>query len=75
MPLNLFIDTNVFLNFFHFSGEDLEELKKLTVLIDEGEIALWLPKQVCDEFHRNRDGKIKDAMAGTPQKFMERTLF
>lgn len=69
MPLNLFIDTNVLLNFYHFSGEDLEELKKLTALIDKGDIALWLPKQVCDEFERNRDAKIKDAMAGTTQKF------
>lgn len=69
MALNLFIDTNVFLNFFHFSGEDLEELKKLTALIDAGDIVLWLPEQVCDEFHRNRDSKIKDAMGSTTQKF------
>jgi hypothetical protein len=69
MPLSLFIDTNALLNFYHFSGEDLEELKKLAALIEHGEVTLWLPQQVCDEFARNRDGKIKDAMAGSTQKF------
>ena len=32
--INLFIDTNIFLSFFHLTSEDLEELKKLAVLID-----------------------------------------
>jgi hypothetical protein len=42
--VNLFIDTNIFLSFFHLTSEDLEELKKLIVLIDNGEIRLFLPE-------------------------------
>jgi predicted nucleic acid-binding protein len=60
--INLFIDTNIFLSFFHLTSEDLEELKKLVVLIDNGEIRLFLPEQIKNEFARNRGAKIADAM-------------
>lgn len=60
--MNLFIDTNVFLSFFHLSSDDLEELNKLTVLIEKGELTLWLPEQVDDEFSRNRENKLSDSM-------------
>lgn len=60
--MNLFIDTNVFLSFYHFTGDDLEELKKLSVLMEQDEISLLLPEQVVDEFNRNRDRKIADAL-------------
>ena len=60
--MNLFIDTNVFLSFFHLSSDDLEELNKLTVLIAKGEVTLWLPEQVDDEFSRNRENKLSDSM-------------
>lgn len=63
--MNLFIDTNVLLNFFHLSGEDIEELKKLKVMLEHGKLTLWLPEQVCDEFERNRDAKIADATKAT----------
>jgi hypothetical protein len=32
--INLFIDTNVLLSFYHLTNEDLEELKKLGALVD-----------------------------------------
>jgi predicted nucleic acid-binding protein len=60
--INLFIDTNIFLSFFHLTSEDLEELKKLVVLVDNGQIRLFLPEQVRHEFVRNRGAKILDAM-------------
>jgi predicted nucleic acid-binding protein len=60
--LNLFIDTNVFLSFYHLTNDDLEELHKLTILIEKGEITLWLTEQVKDEFKRNRENKISDAI-------------
>jgi len=60
--MNLFIDTNVFLSFYHLTNDDLEEIHKLAVLIDSGKIILWLPQQVKDEFNRNRENKISDAM-------------
>ena len=60
--MNLFIDTNVYLSFFHLTNDDLEELHKLTVLIEKGDVALWIPSQVKDEFYRNRENKISDAL-------------
>jgi len=60
--MQLFIDTNVFLSFYHLSSDDLEELKKLSVLILQKKVELYLPKQVEDEFFRNRDSKIADAI-------------
>lgn len=60
--MNLFIDTNVFLSFYHYTKEDLEELKKLAVLIDQRRLVLYLTDQVVDEFLRNRESKIADAL-------------
>jgi predicted nucleic acid-binding protein len=58
----LFIDTNILLSFYHLSSDDLEELRKLIVLIDNNQIVLVLTDQVKDEFLRNRGAKIADAM-------------
>jgi len=60
--MNIFIDTNVFLSFYHLSSDDLEELKKLSVLAREGKVVLFLPDQVVQEFKRNRTDKIADAI-------------
>lgn len=64
MPLNLFIDTNIYLSFFHLTSDDLEELKKLSVVLASGEIKLFLPEQVVQEFRRNRDAKVADGLKG-----------
>lgn len=58
----LFIDTNVFLSFFHFAKDDLEELRKLSALLKRNELTVLLPVQVIDEFWRNRDNKIADML-------------
>lgn len=60
--ITLFIDTNVLLSFYHLTSEDIEELKKLVVLVEKKEISLIVPKQVENEFWRNRGAKIFDAM-------------
>ncbi len=60
--INLFIDTNIFLNFYHFSNEDLESLKNLGKLIDAKLVRIHLPDQVYFEFKRNRESKIQDAL-------------
>lgn len=60
--MNLFIDTNVFLSFYHLSNDDLEEIHKLTVLIEKNEIILWVTEQVKDEFKCNRENKISEAI-------------
>jgi hypothetical protein len=59
---NLFIDTNIYLTFYHFSSDDLEELKKLSVAVDNNKIKLYITDQVMNEFRRNREAKIADAL-------------
>lgn len=65
--MNLFIDTNILLNFFHFSKDSLEELEKVFVLQTYGKINLLLTEQVELEFLRNRETKIADAL----KKFLD----
>ena len=60
--MNLFIDSNIFLSFYHLTSDDLEELKKLGVLLRQGEVRLFLPSQVVEEIRRNRENKIADAV-------------
>ncbi len=59
---NIFIDTNIFLSFYHFSNNDLEELRKLGMLLRNKKVSLFLPQQVIQEFRRNRENKIADAL-------------
>lgn len=68
--MNLFLDTNIYLTFYHFSNDDLEELKKLSAAIKSKEINLLLPNQVIDEFYRNREAKIADSL----KQFKEQKL-
>jgi len=68
--MNLFIDTNIYLTFYHYSSDDLEELKKLAVAIKSGEITLYSTQQIQDEFKRNRESKIADAL----KRFNEQKL-
>lgn len=60
--MNLFIDTNILLSFYHFARDDLEELRKLTALVRHGGVNLLLPEQVVSELRRNRANKIADAL-------------
>jgi hypothetical protein len=60
--MNLFIDTNIFLNFYHYSEDDLEELKKLVVVLEQKKASLLLPEQVVDELRRNREAKIAQGL-------------
>jgi predicted nucleic acid-binding protein len=60
--MDLFIDSNVLLSFYHFTGDDLEELKKLIVLLEKKKLRLYLPSQVVSEFRRNRESKIADTL-------------
>jgi hypothetical protein len=60
--MNVFIDTNVFLSFYHLTNDDLEELRKLKVLLEKGSVVLHLPNQTVDEYRRNRETKIADAL-------------
>lgn len=59
--MRLFIDTNVYLGFYNYTSEDLEELNKLVVLVEQKKVTLYITEQVKREFRRNRAGKIADA--------------
>lgn len=79
---HLFIDTNVFLNFFAYSKDDLEQLDKLVRLVHAKTIKLYLTAQVVNEFSRNRDAKLAESFAkfrfptvsGTPSFMMNLQL-
>jgi len=56
--MNLFIDTNRYLNLYALSQTELKDLERLIELVDEGKITLWLPEQVKNEFYRNREERV-----------------
>ena len=60
--MHFFIDSNIFLRFYQFSKDDLEELDKLRVLLRKGELKLWLPDQVREELRRKRESVIATAL-------------
>jgi hypothetical protein len=71
---HLFIDTNVLLNFFAYSKDDLKQLDKLIKLVHAKTIKLYITQQVVDEFSGNRDAKLAESftnfkfssISGTP---------
>ncbi|POG11475.1 hypothetical protein BGP84_17700 [Pseudomonas putida] len=63
MPaLQVFIDTNILLNFYEFSEDKLETLDEFTELVGPNAISLHLPKQVENELKRNRESKLQVAI-------------
>lgn len=60
--MRVFVDTNILLELYQLSGPDLDELKKLVKLAENNQIEMLLPQQVADEFWRNRERVIRDAL-------------
>jgi predicted nucleic acid-binding protein len=60
--MHVFIDTNILLNFFHFSKDELDALNNVFASHEHGAATVHLTQQVCEEFKRNRENKIKDAL-------------
>ena len=60
--MKIFLDTNVYLSFYHYTSNDLDELNKLAVLIKADSCVLYTTTQLLDEFKRNREGKIFEAL-------------
>jgi hypothetical protein len=58
---HLFVDTNVFLNFYSYAKDDLGQLKKLIENLSADKILLHLPQQVLNELERNREMKLKSS--------------
>lgn len=59
---NLFLDSNVWLSFYYYSADDLEQLHKLNVLIKRKRVTLFVCEQVINEVQRNREAKIISAI-------------
>lgn len=55
---SLFLDANSYLNFYSLSPADIKELGKLVELIELKKLTLYIPDQVRDEVHRNREKVI-----------------
>ena len=60
--LHVFVDTNVWLSFYAFAKDDVTELTKLTDLIANGTLKLYVSAQVEQEFSRNREVKLADSI-------------
>lgn len=60
--MKVFIDTNILLGLYQLSGPDLDELKKIVKLAENEKIEILLPQQVADEFWRNRERVIREAL-------------
>jgi hypothetical protein len=60
--VHVFIDTNILLNFFHYSKDELDALNNVFASHKHGSASVHLTEQVCNEFRRNRESKIKDAL-------------
>ena len=58
MASHIFIDANIFLNFYDFNDEDLEQLKKLVDFINKKKVILYITQQLKDEVERHRDEKV-----------------
>jgi hypothetical protein len=61
--LHVFIDSNIYLRFFAYADDTLEELEKFEALAATEKIKIYLPEQVQDEVVRNREGEIARAVA------------
>ncbi len=60
--MHVFIDTNVLLSFFSFAKDDLDALAKVFASHQHGSATVYLTSQVKNEFARNRESKIQDAL-------------
>ncbi|WP_298626242.1 PIN domain-containing protein [uncultured Legionella sp.] len=56
--MDVFIDTNILTSLYRLSSEDLENFKKIYVLLESKEINILLTEQVKNEFFRIRDDII-----------------
>jgi len=59
---NLFLDSQIWLDLYYFSNDDLNQFDKLKDMLGI-DIKLFVTKQVENEVKRNRENKIKAALA------------
>ena len=59
---HLFLDSQIWLSLYDFSSDDLDQFSKLNDLIDN-DVSIYLTRQVFEEFSRNRENKINEALS------------
>lgn len=67
--MNLFIDTNVYLRFYAYGDDDLEEMRKLLSAIAEKAVHLFITPQVIREFNANRENVIANTIKDIEKPF------
>jgi len=60
--MHVFIDTNILLSFYHYSDDELDLLHNVFADHEHGSATVHVTEQVKDEFVRNRDNKLRDAL-------------
>lgn len=60
--MHVFIDTNILLSFYHYSSDELDVLHNVFADHEHGSATVYVTEQVKDEYVRNREVKIKDAL-------------
>jgi len=63
---HIFIDTNIYLNLYDYSKDDIKRLQALVDLQKSSKLSLYINTQTRNEFYRNREKKIKQTL-GSPQ--------
>lgn len=54
----VFLDANIYLDFYRYGKDDLEEMEKLVALINDNEIKLHVNSHLQDEVRRNRENVL-----------------
>lgn len=60
--LHVFIDTNIWLSFYAYNKDDLEQLQKVITLINSSKLKVYTNDQLRDEFYRNREKKLQESI-------------
>ena len=60
--LHVFVDTNVLLRVFNKTSDTINEVEVLLELVKAHEVKLYSTDQVCDEYYRNVESEISEAI-------------
>lgn len=63
MTKHLFLDANIYLSFYLFGKDDLEEMAKVVKLVRDEEITLHTNSHLAKEVARNRENKIAEGFS------------
>ena len=73
--MRIVIDTNVYLNFYRMSKQSLTSLTSLIKLIKTKKIELILPKQIEDEFYRDKNIVSRDFISNLKKLHVENKFY